>query len=677
MKAHKLRLALLILTGAACLQPVIGWGVLPTEAEMAEATRWTAARFKAATDPPFSFTYSDKSSSELLPRWKAERSSRDRDASKVEHSLTYTDDATGLQVRCVALEYRDFPTVEWTVFFRNSARADTPILSDIQALDVSLQRHAASEFILHHQKGDDCTPDSYEPLQATLNPKSEHRFAPAGGRPTNRAFPYFNVEWPGAGLITAVGWPGQWAASFNRDGADRLRIRAGQEVTRFKLHPGEEVRTPLIVLQFWNGDRVRAQNIWRRWMLADNLPRTRDGKLPPPIFSSCSGGFFPGLRCNETDEFRFIDALTQAGIKLDYWWMDAGWYPCGDNWPNVGTWTPDPARFPHGLKAVSDHVHAKGMRLIVWFEPERVTPGTWLYQNHPDWLLGREGETRLLNLGNVLARQWLTDHVSGLIAEQGIDLYRQDFNMDPLAYWRANDTADRQGITEIRHVEGYLAYWDDLRRRHPNLLIDSCASGGRRNDLETLRRAVPLLRSDYQSFQGDPGFAPGNQGHTFGLSSWIPYYGQGVYYSERQFVYSARSSFSPAFGLCADIRKPGTDWTLFRRVAEQWRRVAPLYLGDFYPLTPYNLNPALWIAWQFDMPEKGEGMVQAFRRSDSVYESARFKLSGLDPGADYEVSNLDSGEAQTLSGRELSEKGLPVSVRNKPGDTLLTYTRHK
>ena len=59
------------------------------------------------------------------------------------------------------------------------------------------------------------------------------------------------------------------------------------------------------------------------------------------------------------------------------------------------------------------------------------------------------------------------------------------------------------------------------------MLIDSLRSGGRRNDLETLRRAVPLLRSDYQSFQGDPGYAAGNQCHTYGLASWLPYFGAG------------------------------------------------------------------------------------------------------------------------------------------------------
>ena len=74
-------------------------------------------------------------------------------------------------------------------------------------------------------------------------------------------------------------------------------------------------------------------------------------------------------------------------------------------------------------------------------------------------------------------------------------------------------------MTENLHVQGYLAYWDALRRRHPGMLIDSCASGGRRNDIETLRRAVPLLRSDYQAFDGNPVYALGNQCQTYGLSS--------------------------------------------------------------------------------------------------------------------------------------------------------------
>lgn len=627
-----------------------------------------------SAEPPFSFTNDGQPSSAFLQKWDLKRSSRVLDTNRIERTLVFTDPKTGLAVRCVAVEYRDFPTVEWTLHFKNSGVNDTPVLSDIQALDTQWQRREQAECVLNHHSGDDCTPDSYEPHRLVLAPKSEHRFASTGGRPTQRAFPYFNVEWAGRGVIAVVGWPGQWSAVFGRDATGAIRVRAGQEQTHFRLHPGEEVRSPLVVLQFWKGDRVQAQNVWRRWMLAHNLPRVRDGKTPPPILSSCSGGFFPGLKCDEAGEFRFLDAFTQAGIKLDYWWMDAGWYPCGDGWPNVGTWTPDTARFPRGLKPISDHAHAKGAGLIVWFEPERVSPGTWIATNHPDWVLGG-AKGGLLNLGNSAARQWLTDHVDQLLTGQGIDFYRQDFNMDPLGFWRKNDAPDRQGITEIRHVEGYLAYWDELRRRHPGMLIDSCASGGRRNDLETLRRAVPLLRSDYQSFAGDPAYAPGNQGHTYGLSSWIPYYGQGVYYTDRQLIYSARSHYCPGFGLAVDVRKPGVDWALVRRLTEEWRRVVPCMLGDFYPLTPYRLDADVWMAWQFDLPETGEGMVQAFRRDASAYESARFRLRGLDANARYLVTDLDGGTPIEAAGHELLEQGLTITLKTKPAAGLITYQR--
>ncbi|MHB8972970.1 MAG: NPCBM/NEW2 domain-containing protein [Pirellulaceae bacterium] len=621
--------------------------------------------------PPFSFVYAGRPSSELLGGWQLTRQTRQLDEQRTEHVVTYRDPESGLVVRCVAVAYEDFPTVEWTLYLQNAGTADSPLLQDIQALDITLRRGPGSEFALHHLRGDSCTPDSYEPSTTILEPNIQKRFSPAGGRPTNGAWPYWNIQWGMQGMIASLGWPGQWAAEFARDAGDALHVRGGQELTHFSLHPGEEVRTPLVVLQFYAGDRVGSQNVWRKWMLTHNIPRT-DGHAPPPMFTSCSGGFFPGLKCNETDEFTFIDTLTQHGIKLDYWWMDAGWYPC-DAWPQVGTWQVDASRFPRGLKAISDHVHAQGTKLILWFEPERVAPNSWLYDTHPEWLLGPDGGTKLLNLGNATGRAWLIEHIDALLAQEGIDLYRQDFNMDPLEYWRAADTPDRQGITEIRHVEGYLAYWDELQRRRPGMLIDSCASGGRRNDLETLRRAVPLLRSDYQSFAGDPNYALGNQCHTYGLSSWIPYYGQGTYYNPDELVYSVRSHYCPAFGFCVDVRREGTDWAQFGRLVDEWRALAPCLLGDFYPLTPYSLADDAWIAWQFHVAETGAGVVQVFRRPKSFYSAVQFKLRGLDPAASYELTNMDVPGTTVLTGRELAEVGLPVAIDRQPAAVVIKY----
>jgi alpha-galactosidase len=622
------------------------------------------ARAPYTTEPPFSFNYDGKPFAELLKGWELKRSFKKLDEQRTERTLVYTDPKSGLVVRCAGIEYSDFPTVEWTLYLKNTGSAETPILSNILALDTRLQRNVQGEFVLHHHTGTLVNRTDYQPLTTELKPKEKTRLAPSHGRPCAGIFPYFNVEWPGEGVIAVVGWPGMWAAEFARDEATGLRIAAGQELTHFKLLPGEEVRSPLIVLQFWKGDYLRSQNIWRRWMIAHNLPR-RGGKLPPPQMPAVSGNQFPGLLCNEADEILYINRYLEEGIRITHWWMDAGWYINKGDWTSTGTWEVDRKRFPRGLRGVADHAHSKGIKLIVWFEPERVTPDSWLTNNHPEWVLGgRAGG--LLNLGNPDAWKWLVDRFDRIITDEGIDYYRQDFNMDPLPHWRANDAKDRQGITEIRHVEGYLAFWDELVRRHPDMMIDSCASGGHRNDLETLRRAVPLLRSDYI-------FDPiGEQCHTYGFAFWVPYWGTGFIDFD---AYIFRGCMGLDTTLSCDARRKDINWDLLRKLTRQWQQAAPNFYGDYYPLTKYSLDNDAWMAWQFDRPDLGEGMVQAFRRGDSPYEAARFRLHALDAQAQYTVTDLDADKSQQVSGRELLKKGLPIAIPDGPGSAVVLYQK--
>ena len=272
---------------------VVDASTAATSEEMATARRWVAAKFvsndgnvvwlgdlpildddPAATNaPPFSFVYGGQPSAVLLKSWEVQRESRRLDDQRTQHTLTYTDPKTALEIRCVAIEYHDFPTVEWTLYLENRGESDTPLLSDIQAIDTQFRRGKDGEFTLHHNTGSPAGPNDYQPHATMMQPKETQRITTSGGRSTNSDMPYFNVAWPGQGVIVVLGWPGQWAAEFHRDDGTGLRVRGGQEVARFKLQPGEAVRTPLAVVQFWKGDRVRSQNLWRRWMLAHNLPR--------------------------------------------------------------------------------------------------------------------------------------------------------------------------------------------------------------------------------------------------------------------------------------------------------------------------------------------------------------------------------------------------------------------
>lgn len=654
-------------------------------------------RPEAVEGPCFSFTYNGRPSAKLLPMWKLRQEHGRVQGSTKTHKFTWTDPKTLLQCILEMNEYLDFPVVEWVVRFKNKGRKPTPILKDIHSMDLRLD--AGLDAFLNYHNGDYQAADCYAPHRVKLEDGQTHTFAPVGGRPTNRAFPYFNVEYPQAncGAILVVGWSGQWSATFEC-AKNRRSVVAGQELTHFRLLPGEEVRTPMSVVLLWQGDRTRSQNLWRRWMFAHNLPRLR-GKLPEPMFHVCMG-----LRQTEQSQKDYLDAFLHRGIKYTHWWMDAGWYPTKEeNWLGVGTWKPDPARFPHGIRALSDHVHKKGMKLIVWFEPERVTPGTELDVEHPEFLLTSEtssekararqrdwsgvvnAENKLFNLGNPAAWKWLVERIDGMLVKEGIDLYRQDHNFNPLPFWRENDAPDRQGITEIRCVEGYLAFWDELRRRHPGMLIDSCAGGGRRNDLETLRRGVPLLRSDYthaQNPQDDPNeYATGNQGHGYSLSSWFPFTGTGTF---ANVTYVARSYFTPSMGMTlsdgkyqgVDPRDAMADWRQFKLMREQWLRISPFYYGDYYPLTPYSLSEDAWVGWQFHREDLSAGMVQFFRHSKSPFMRAKFPLASLDAGATYLVTDLDElGRKIRATGKELMETGLPVEMNDAPSSALFVYEK--
>ncbi|MBI3970812.1 MAG: alpha-galactosidase [Chloroflexi bacterium] len=429
----------------------------------------------------------------------------------------------------------------------------------------------------------------------------------------------------------------------------------------------------MIVLQFSRGtDWVTAQNVWRRWMLAHNVPRVH-GEIPRPFTTGSSFAHFSEMeRADEENQKLFIDRYVEHGVQLDYWWMDAGWYVLdGGRWPRTGTWEVDPARFPRGLRAVADHAHAKGVKILVWFEPERVAEGTWLDREHPKWLLAAPGApSKLLDLGNPQAWQWAVEHFDRLIREQGIDLYRQDFNMAPLEHWRAADAPDRQGITEIRHVTGYLAFWDELRRHHPGMLIDTCASGGRRNDLETLRRAIPLHPTDH-----DYADSAARQSHSYGLAFWMPLHGSMICRRDQVDVYAVRSAAGTCLGMGFDVRRPDLDWPLLRTLVDQWRATAGYLYGDFYPLTAHSTDHRDWLAYQHDCPEIGEGVARVYRRALSPYVAAQFQLRGLDPDATYRVTDLDGDDATEWSGRALMDEGLPVTLTSRPAARVIVYKR--
>ena len=145
----KTRFLYIAITTAAVAWSPFAKAVAPTSEEMAQTRQWAKSRFEGAKEekrlePFFSFNYDGKPSSELLKTWEMKRESRKLDDNRTEHTLAFTDPNTKLVVRCVGVEYGDYPCVEWTLFSKTQATKTLPILSDIQALDLRIERNAGS-----------------------------------------------------------------------------------------------------------------------------------------------------------------------------------------------------------------------------------------------------------------------------------------------------------------------------------------------------------------------------------------------------------------------------------------------------------------------------------------------------------------------------------------------------
>ena len=647
---------------------LITTGVVRAENNYAE--RWLAAHFGAGAVPPFSFKYAGKPSELSIKDWEFSQQSRQLDDARTEHTYTYTDALTNLQVRVECILFKDFPAIEWVVKFKNNDKKDTPIIEDIKALDAAFAGNKKGNIVLHHALGSSATRDDFAPIDEVMKPNREIRLSPIGGRSSDvTAFPFFNIEGVvDGGVMVGIGWSGHWAASLVNDGDKALRVHAGMALTHLKLHPDEEIRTPRILLLFWQGDDyLVGHNMFRQFILAHHTPK-KDGKPVTLPFSFSVHGVIPFNEITEQNVIDLIElSMTKIPVGFEYLWIDTGWFVGG--WPNgVGNWFVDRARFPNGLKPISDAAKKGRMGFLLWVEPERVYRGTWLDREHPQWVLKHlfDFDTGLLNLGNDKALAWLTDHISNIIENEGINVYRQDFNMDPLPYWKWADRKDRQrqGITEIRYIEGLYAFWDELLRRHPNLIIDNCASGGRRIDLETISRSVALWRTDYQPFEPN-----GYQSHTYGISLYLPTTSIG---SDSLDLYTFRSAMNNGIVVAWNPYQKDFPIEQARRLAEEFKSVRKFFFGDYYPLTPYSTTDDTWMAYQFHRTDLREGMVLAFRRHKCPTPTALLKLKGLLPTARYELKFEDSGARQVFTGKELAE-GLKVMMESAPGSILITY----
>ncbi len=601
-----------------------------------------------------------------------ERTSFSRGAHGNGETLRLVHHASGAEFTVETCVYPAYAACEWTLFIHNPTERETGIFSNLSAIDMDL---AGDTPILKGIAGD-CGRDMYKPYAHDLSTDGAFLRESLSGRPSHGVFPYFNLEYGDGGCFIALGWPGCWRlnAFAESDAAEGTvtRVRGGQHTLSTTLRPGESVRTPLVALVGYTGrDEQLSANVWRHYMI-DCAMRRVDGRLMPPMHID-----FTMSQGMSTEKMRHcIRTYRDHGVPPDCYWMDAGWYTDAEGnpveWPLTGSLRIDEERFPDRFVAITEEQKQHGGISLLWFEPEvvRLEKEAFLAATpdfDPLWMLGTAFpgtwlEGQLLDLGNPACRAWLESRILKILTDADISVYRQDFNVDPGPVWRSHDTDGRVGITENRYVVGYLAFWDDLIAARPHMWLDSCASGGGRNDLETMRRSIPAQISDYWDGQ-DAGY---DERHATMMSvmRWIPYTKFWMYGGEAQgsYTYRARSCYAQMLPLQTNVDDSSTPWEEIARLVAEWREVAAFYYADFYTLTEWNNDPSLWRGYMYFDPCKDAGAAQLFRPEHSTESTRRIRFYGLAPTHTYRLSDTDGTVELVRSGQELLTEGVDISL---------------
>lgn len=574
--------------------------------------------------------------------------------------------------------YPDFPVTEVKSFLECATTEETGIIEDFKSLDFS-RSYSSRGIKIRRITGsmsaytDFCHQDVLLQRRHGCDVLS---ITSQEGR-SSAWLPYLGIDFePMKGMEIAIGWTGTWRADMVM--GDEFRFSTGIDgETHFKMLPGERFQMPYVVIYEREGKTVEEGLVeFHRFVIAHKAPRDSKGDLFKPILPlTASGG-------NKTDKnmLMIIDKATSVfDVPFDTFWVDAGWYGdyhevtqdsnCGPFWyENAGNWHPNKYSHPEGnMKKVARAANKKGMRFLLWFEPERATAKAPIVKEHPEYFIQSKSAPNdnvfLVNFANPDAASWVLEEVSRNIRESGVQIYRQDFNCDPLPIWRENDPDDRKGVAEIKHINGLWSFWENLHQRFPDMLMESCAGGGRRLDIHIMSYAHSYCRDDAHMFANPEELT---QNITLNSTPYVPFTGGETFMIKPFDTYGflsclgASTVFTPTDfqGMFLHREPSSEEISWFEKMLKTTDRIRKYYFGDFYALTGGVLDGSdIYAGYQLNDLGKGEGFFIVFRRQECPEDSFQLKLRGIDPDAAYTVEEFEGGTA-VVKGSDLARQTL-------------------
>lgn len=464
-------------------------------------------------------------------------------------------------------------------------------------------------------------------------------------------------------------YSGNFIATAEGNNHDRLRVLMGINPDRFNwvLNNNDSFETPEVVIAFTDSGLNELSQTYHK-LYNNNLVRSKWKNRPRPILNNNWEATF--MDFTEESILKIAKKAKEAGVELFV--LDDGWFGTrDDDFSGLGDWVENPKKLPQGMAGLARKIKAMGLDFGFWIEPEMVNPDSNLYRRHPDWVLSVPG--RKSSLGR---HQLVLDFSRDEVVEAIFNMLYKVINGAPISYikWDMNRPltevfsvgapAKEQGMIYHKYVLGVYKLYEKLIAAFPDILFESCSSGGNRFDAGMLYYAPQAWCSDntdaidriniqYGSSYGYPIASIGS--HVSAVPNQQT--GRTVSITTR-----ANVAYFGTFGYELDLNEISDEE--FAEVKQQIEFMKEhrelIQYGDFYRLrSPFETNQSAWIVVSEDKKKAIVGFYNITSKVNSV--PGFIKLTGLDPDTLYKM------EGKEYFGDELMNLGITISQFYKNG----------
>ncbi len=488
----------------------------------------------------------------------------------------------------------------------------------------------------------------------------------------------FQGEAIGFGLV----YSGNFLAQAEVDTHDTTRVILGIHPESFdwKLEPGEEFQTPEAVMVYTDRGMNDMSQVFHR-LYQKRLARGywRD-RVRPILINNWEATY---MDFNEEKLLRIAETAKECGIELFV--LDDGWFGARrDDTAGLGDWKANTELLPDGITGIAQKIEDMGMKFGLWFEPEMVNKNSDLYREHPDWILAAPGRSHsqgryqhVLDFSRKEVVDYIYESMAEILGNAKVSYVKWDMNRSITECYSGALPADRQGEVFHRYILGVYDLYERLTSAFPEVLFESCASGGARFD-------PGLLYYAPQGWTSDDTDAVERLKIQYGTSYCYPISSIGAHVSAspnhqvmRDTPLSTRANVAcfGTFGYELDLnRLSAEEQEEVKRQVEFMKRYRKLLqFGTFYRLkSPFEGDGNI-TAWMVVSEDRKKAIVGWYKILNGVnMPYMRLKLRGLDPDREYAVR--EEGEAQrkdcgSFYGDELMNAGL-VTTDTSAGDAM-------